>query len=299
MLKLPSDNHQEVQNLIRKYLFEFKDDDLFNCQFLMDVANAAQAENIKEFPTEKQAVYFFEKLISWKIELNENDIFGYSNQAQKQTFGLVSQVLSRSVVPRLPKAAINEESFQKLYDLYIEIDEPAILMAFPYFAVSDEIFVERVESIIKKGFQSIDGNRIAFVSYTILVWRNLQDSDAVNRLIKRFIYYIVSNRIQGLATLLWTANQMYKKEYLSSEDVESLIEILPIIFDSTDYEGIDPYSKESVSISFVRAACVRLARDILNDNSEKNADLLKILEVAKQDALPEVRFAEIEDIEYK
>lgn len=294
LLELPNDNHQEVQNLIRKYLFEFKDDDLFNDQFLMDVANAAQAENIKEFPTEKQAVYFFEKLISWKIELNENDIFGYSNQAQKQTSELVSQVLSRSVVPRLPKAAINEDSFQKLYDLYIEIDEPAILMAFPYFAVSDEIFVERVESIIKKGFQSIDGNRIAFVSYTILVWRDIQDSDVVNRLIKRFIYYIVSNRIQGLAALLWTANQMYKKEYLSSEDVESLIEILPIIFDSTDYEGIDPYSKKSISISFVRAACVRLARDILNYNSEKNAELLKILEIAKQDALPEVRFAEFE-----
>lgn len=295
LLELPNHNHQEVQNLIRKYLFESKDDDLFNWQFLMDVANAAQAENIKEFPTEEQAVYFFEKLVSWRREVNENDIFGYSNQVQKKTSDLVSQVLSRSVIPRLPKEALNEENFQKLCELYVEIDDAEILMAFPYFAVSNEIFVERVENIIKKSFQSIDTNRLACVSYAILVWRDLQDSDAVNRLIKRFIYYIASNRTQGLAALLWTANQMYKKEYLSSEDIESLIEILPIIFDSTDYQRIDSYSKESVSISFTRAACVRLARDILNNAVEKNTELERILEVAKQDPLPEVRFAEATD----
>lgn len=296
LLELPNHNHPEVQNLIRKYLFESKDDDLFNRQFLMDVANAAQAENIKEFPTEEQAVYLFEKLVSWKREINENDIFGDSNQVQKETSELISQVLSRSVVPSLPKEALNEENFQKLYELYVEIDVPEILMAFPYFAVSNEIFVERVENIIKKSFQSIDANRLAYVSYAILAWRDLQDSDAVNRLIKRFIYFIASNRTQGLAALLWTANQMYKKEYLSSEDIESLIEILPIIFDSTDYQRIDSYSKESVSISFTRAACVRLARDILNNAAEKNTELERILEVAKQDPLPEVRFAEATDV---
>lgn len=291
LLELPNHNHQEVQNLIRKYLFESKDDDLFNRELLMDVANAAQIDNIKEFPTKEQAVYFFEKLVSWKKrEINENDIFGYSNQVQKETSELISQVLSRSVVPSLPKEALNEENFQKLCELYIEIDEPEILMAFPYFAVSNEILVERVENIIKKSFQSIDANRLAYVSYAILAWRDLQYSDVVNRLIKRFIYYIASNRMQGLAALLWTANQMYKKEYLSSEDIESLIEILPIIFDSTDYQRINPYSKESVSISFIRAACVKLARDILNNATEKNIELEKMLEVAKQDALPEVRF---------
>ncbi|HDV7285023.1 TPA: hypothetical protein RJ191_001943, partial [Mannheimia haemolytica] len=251
---------------------------------------------IKEYPTEEQAIYFFEKLVSWKEEVNENDIFGYSNQVHKKTSRLVSQVLSYSVIPKMPKNALNEENFQKLCKLYAEIDEPQVLMAFPYFAASNEIFVERVEDIIKKSFQSIDTNRLACVSYAILVWRDLQDSDAVNRLIKRFIYYIASNRTQGLSALLWTANQMYKKEYLSSEDIESLIEILPIIFDSTDYQRIDQYSKESVSISFTRAACVRLAKDILDKATEKNTELEKILEVAKKDALPEVRFAEATDV---
>ncbi|MGR6981884.1 hypothetical protein ACUHGC_11080 [Testudinibacter sp. P27/CKL/0425] len=291
LLELPSHDLEKVQHLIRKYLFEPKDEYLFNWSFLMDVANAAQAENVKEFPTEQQAIYLFDKLVSWKIELDENDFLGYANQVKNETAKLITHVLSCSIVPALPIDSINEENFQKLYSLYIETKKPEILRAFVYFSASDNMFVERVENIIKKSLQSLDANELAHVSYAILVWRDLQNSSVVDGLIKRFIYFIASNRIQGLAQLLWGANQMYKKQYLSSEDIESLIEILPIIFDSSGYERIAPYSKESVSISVVRAACVKLARDILKDYPN-NINLVKILDMAKQDPLPEVRFAE-------
>lgn len=287
-------NSSEVQHLIRQYLFEQDDRNIFNPKFLIDLANASQAESIKEFPTEEQAICLFEKLVAWKKEVDDNDILGHFNQEQNQIAELIGQVLSYSIVPALPKSAFNEENFQKLCVLYAEIGESEVLIAFSYFAASSEIFVDRVGNMIKKKFQSNDANNLANASYALLTWRDLKNCPAVNSLIKRFIYFIVSNRIQGLAALLWTANQMYERKYLSSEDVESLVEILPIIFDSTDYERIEPNSKESISVSFVRAACVRLARDILKDTSEKNTELLKILEIARQDALPEVRFAEFE-----
>lgn len=95
----------------------------------------------------------------------------------------------------------------------------------------------------------------------------------------------------GLTALLWTANQMYNKDYLSESDADSLVEILPVIFDNSDYKNISPSSREAVIASLVRAACVRLARDILSKSQDKNSELLRILENAKQDALPEVRFA--------
>ncbi|MNG20150.1 hypothetical protein D3C84_1043770 [compost metagenome] len=97
----------------------------------------------------------------------------------------------------------------------------------------------------------------------------------------------------GLPALLWTANQMYNKHYLSEGDIESLVEILPVIFDIADYRSISHVSKEAVSISLVRAACVRLARDILINRQGKDSEVLRVLEEAKQDALPEVRFATI------
>jgi len=84
---------------------------------------------------------------------------------------------------------------------------------------------------------------------------------------------------------------MYNKGYLSEGDIESLVEVLPVIFDNTDYRNISLASREVVSVSLLRAACVELARDILNKSQDQNCELLRVLEEARQDALPEVRFA--------
>lgn len=65
-----------------------------------------------------------------------------------------------------------------------------------------------------------------------------------------------------------------------------------MIFDNADYKSISHVSQEAVSISLVRVACVRLARDILvNHQGEGSDELLRVLEEAKRDTLPEVRFA--------
>ncbi len=88
---------------------------------------------------------------------------------------------------------------------------------------------------------------------------------------------------------------MYAKGYLSEDDTESLTDSVPMVFDSADYKGISPFSRESVSISLVRAECARLARTILNKHQNKNNELIRVLEEAKRDALPEVRFAEATD----
>lgn len=296
LLELPNMNSSSVKTLIREYLFEQKKENLFKLNFLMDVVNAALGKNIRELPSKEQAIDYFEKLTSWRLPEKDNDIIGFSKNIDSKMAELISEVLARSIVPALPKEALTQENFQRLCDTYMAINKPEILMAYPYFAASDKVFIERVESLIKKGFQSIEPNKLAYTSYALLTWRELQDSSVINKLIKRLIYMIGSNQKQGLAALLWTANQMYKKDYLSNEDIESLSEILPVIFDSTSYERIPPYNQESVSISLVRAACVRLARDILNKEQNDDVDLKRILEVAKNDPLPEVRFAEITDI---
>lgn len=296
LLKLPNMDSLSVKALVREYLFEQKEENLFKLDFLMDVANAALGKNVKELPSQEQAVNYFEKLTSWRLPEKDDSEIGFSKNINSETAKLISEVLARSIVPALSKEALTEENFQKLCDMHILLDKPEILMAYPYFAVSDENFICRTEELIKKGFQSIEGHKLAYASYALLTWRELQDLPVINKLIKRLIYMISSNQKQGLAPLLWTANQMYKKEYLSGEDIESLSEIIPVIFDSTSYERVSPYNQESVSISLVRAACVRLARDILNKEQNDDVDLKRILEMAKTDPLPEVRFAEITDI---
>src|SRR5690606_9147005 len=234
-----------------------------------------QAKNIKEFPSADQAADYFEQLVIWRPNKDSNDMLGFVQNEERQLTDRVGQVLARSVVPALSSEKLTEENFQKLCAFYSEVEAPEVLIAFPYFAIKDEFFLEQVERLIRQGFQSDDPNKLAYASYALLVWRDQKESQAIDRLILRLIYLIGSSRMTGLSALLWTANQMYCKKYLSDESTVSLVEILPVIFDNAGYRNISPSGRESVSVSFVRAACVRLARDIVNNGENKNDELLR------------------------
>lgn len=291
LLKIPSQNPVSVKSLVRDYLFESKENNLFNQELLASIANAAQSENMKEMPSKDQAIEYFKKLIIWRAKKYNNDILGFSRQKEQQTAKLIAEVLARSVVPMLPLTEFTEDNFQKLYAFYDEVDAPAVLIALTYFAAANENLTEKVEKMLRQGFLSKNANKVAYTSYALLAWRDMNESPIVERLILRLISLIGWNRMIGQQALLWTANQMYCKDYLSPENIESLVEILPVIFDNTEYCDITPSSRESVSVSLVRAACVRLTRDILSKSQNKNGELLRIQEEAMHDSLPEVRFA--------
>lgn len=61
LLELPSPDPSAVKALVRHYLFEEKSSNLFSVELLADIANAAQVEHIKEFPTEEQAVDYLNR----------------------------------------------------------------------------------------------------------------------------------------------------------------------------------------------------------------------------------------------
>ncbi len=291
LLEVPSPDSSAVKTLVRHYLFEEKSPSLFSVELLADIANAAQVEHIKEFPTAEQAVDYFERLVAWRPNKDSSDILGFSQNLEQQTAEMVGKVLARSVVPALPAGVLNKENFQKLLSFSSEIEAPEVLAAFPYFAAANDDFIEPLEEMIRLALQSNETNRSAYASYSLLIWRELKESPVIDNLIVRLVYLIGTNRMPALAALIWTANQMYCKKYLSEDNLEALIETLPVIFDSMDYKNISPSSREAVNASNVRAACVRLARDIVDLEKNKNNELHRVLEEAKKDPLPEVRFA--------
>ena len=103
------------------------------------------------------------------------------------------------------------------------------------------------------------------------------------------IYLIESGRTVGLHSLLWYSGEMLKKNWLSPADVDALADCVPDLFDIADYSGIRPSSREAVTASLIRESCVKLAEDLMNVAPREK--LKAIIEAAKDDALPEVRFA--------
>lgn len=290
---LPSPNRQMTREIVRRFLFEVSGDGLFATLLLTAIANAAEANAIKEFPDANQASDYFNRLTAWRRKQQDNNHFGFSRGEEKNKGELIGEVLAHSVVPSLSKADLIEKNFEKLSSFYKEVGAAYILMAFPYFVVENSDFSERVEKILRTSMLDSDSDKVACSAYALLRWREAQGSPATARLISRLIYSIGSGRIAGLSAQLWTANEMYKRGYLSEVEIESLVEAVPLIFDNADYGSVSHVSREAVSISLLRAACVRLAKFILREGENKSHELLRILEDAKKDALPEVRFAEM------
>lgn len=143
--------------------------------------------------------------------------------------------------------------------------------------------------------QDKEAYKAIYSAYALLKWSDLQaEAPAVIGLSSRLIYLVGSSRmsgLSGLSDLLLIVNKVYGKGILLGGDVEALIEVVPMIFDNSGYKSVSHYSKEAVGISLVRAACVKLAKDLLEKEGAGDEELLRILTEGENDALPEVRFA--------
>lgn len=97
---------------------------------------------------------------------------------------------------------------------------------------------------------------------------------------------------RGLVAVLAMVNKMLNDNWLTANDINNLIENLPELFEKADYMNYEEENEDVIVISSIRAECVKLARDILKQRNEPIPALQNILDKAKNDALPEVRFAE-------
>lgn len=204
---------------------------------------------------------------------------------------MIGEVLAQSVVPSLSNDGYTDKNFQELLSFHLEVDSPETVIAFAYFAAADQRFEYQVEEVMRKGLQHKDSNNVAYASYALLKWTELSGQSGTAKLISTLIYMIGSSRSVGLPALLWTANQMYNKSYLSERDVDELVKTLPVIFDDASYGNVPHASRDAVSISLLRAACVRLTRDVTEKTNIQDEALLRLMEEARNDPLPEVRFA--------
>ncbi len=295
LIKLGGQASNLIRTNIRKYLFEAEGEWIFDPLLLTSISNAAEADGVRELPNEVQACNYFAQLTEWRPKVVESDYSWLSGGENKRILRSIGDALSRSIVPAMPASFLNEENFDRLLAFYAEVGSPQVIMAFVYFAVSDVCFSGRVEKIIRQGLQDKEAYKTIYSAYALLKWSDLQaEASAVIGLSSRLIYLIGSSRmsgLSGLSDLLLIANKIYEKGVLLGGDVEALIEAVPMIFDNSDYKKVSHYSREAVGVSLVRAACIKLAKDLLEKEGAGDEELLRILTEGEGDALPEVRFA--------
>lgn len=219
---------------------------------------------------------------------------GTTNSTRKRLAESIGNALSYAIVPALSSVAKTIERFEQLKAFYEEVEEAFfVIPAFIYFVPINEGIAAPVEKIIRKSLQGRDASEVSYAAIALQKWMELSEatnSPQLSSLISRLIVIIESGRTVGLQQLLWVAGELLKKQRLSDDQVAILIEAIPNVFNAADYTNIDPYSREAISASSIREACVKLANALVRQHPNDSA-LQKLLKESQTDALPEVRFA--------
>lgn len=311
LLLLPAPDAEQVKALVRRHLYEHGEEVLKETQkelrsypsqeihqavmIYAGMANAAANETTRMFPTPEQAIVLFDRLMVFRPQIEkEGFLAATAGSDRKRLIESISNALSYAIAPALSNEAKTAERFEQLKALYKEVDGAFfVIPAFVYFAPISEDIATIVEKIIRKSLQGRDAHEVGYAAVALQKWMGLSEtvkSSHLNRLISRLIAIIESGRTVGLQQLLLVAGDLFKKQWLSDEHVDKLIEAIPSAFNAANYANIEPDSQEAISAFSIREACVKLANTLISKHPNDPA-LNGLLEEAQTDSLPEVRFA--------
>ncbi|MHB8391490.1 MAG: hypothetical protein ACYDBH_18240 [Acidobacteriaceae bacterium] len=293
LLTLPAVDRNEANALISRVLFDAEDALLFTSAHLSGVIGAATCKPNTLLPSSEQAAKCFDRLVSWRPSTEDNDPLGMKSRARRMLIDGIGKALSYSITPCLGPDSVTMQRFEEVLAFYMDVEALPVIIALPYFAALHGDVAAIVEKAIRKGVQGRTAHEVEWSANALYTWKELAAAQKAppppDNLISKVIYLIESGRTVGLHSLLWYAGEMLKNNWLSPADVGVLADCVPDLFDAADYSDIRPSSREAVTISLIRETCVKLASDIMM--VEPRETLRAIIEAAKNDALPEVRFA--------
>jgi hypothetical protein len=310
LLLLPVPDKSRVESLVRQYLYGHSEDVLSGTQKELrrfpspeieqavtvyeGIANAAANKTTNLHPTQVQALALFDQLVAWRPKKEDDDFFGSETSNRKQLIDSIGKALSYAISPALSDEAKTIGRFEQL-KLFCEEIEGAFsaIPALVYFAgIGDEVALA-IERTIQKSLQDRDASKVAYAAIALQKWGefvNAAPPPQLLRLISRFIVIIEAGRTVGLQHLIWLAGELLSKKLLTEAQKIKLVEAIPIVFNAANYANTDPTSREAISASSIRQACVKLTNSLLPLDPGSDG-LQEVLNEAKEDPLPEVRFA--------
>ena len=293
LLTLPAIDRLEANALMSRLLFDAEDALFFTSVHLSGLIGAATSKPNPLLPGSTQAAKCFDRIVSWRPSTEDDDPLGMRSRERKALIVDIGEALSYSITPSLSSDDITMLRFDKAQAFYKDVGALPVIIALPYFTGLNSDIATIVEKAIRKGMQGRTAHEVGWSAHALNKWKELVATRKVppppDNLLSKMIYLIESGRTAGLHSLLWYAGEMLKKNWLSSTDVDTIADCLPDLFDAADYSSIRPNSREAVTASLIRETCVKLAGDVMNVAPREK--LKAMIAAAKDDALPEVRFA--------
>lgn len=286
-------NDEKLSNKIKQRLFEADADEILSVQHLEDIFKSADDDMSTVRPSPEQAYRLFELLCSWRPRRDKNDFFGMELREDNAIAKLIGLVLSNALIPNLPKDFLSADNLECVLSLRKRHNEVILTEGLIYFAAHDPSLADDIKRLIVKELHQDDPSRAMAAAEAINRWRKAVDDGVTENLCSRLIHVAASSQTSALHGILSTLNDLYSEDQLTESQVLSLIEAVPIIFDASEYSH-QKYSLsglDATTVSLTRRECARLAAALILYDSELDHDLQRIIALASEDPLPEVRFS--------
>lgn len=293
LLTLPAPDRQEANSAIARRFFEVAVDSPVTRADLIALAEVSQLKSTPLFPDGNQAMLWFERIVAARPNISVSNQYEFPFQ-KMYWVPHIGRALCHSVLPALPSSEITEQRFDQLMAFYTEAHVLSVVTALPFFARVNDRIKKQVAAEIRKGMRGHSIQKTAWSASALYQWVNLASDGKAplppDNLFIQFGNLIESKLDGGLVALLWTAGDLLAKDWLPNSVVMILEECLPEIFHSVDYNNIESSSDVAeIWASPIRVQCVRLSMELCKKLPEQN--LIDLIEIAKSDPLPEVRFA--------
>ena len=311
LLVLPTDEGIDVQARLRARLFDADLREVMKLQTptgTLEIGTKIEHLNSLTKATEfgltlpaDVAVRIFDEIIVWEQQTTDRqDPFATSfvkgfNDGMRLSAGYL---LTMAVVPAMRAEQRTDQRARNLMAFLTRTRSWTSLGALPLFLPSAQGASDEITLIIRRGLIGAESQHVGSAALAITGWAKLVRDGTVpelpRSLVEQLIATIETCREIGLPAMLNAARTLVKDDFLLGEDLKRLMQTISMIRSEFRYENVEFDTMRAVSVSLVRAECVKLAAALKGCGAD-DGTLQGWIDEAKSDPLPEVRFALIDD----
>ncbi|WP_213779556.1 SIR2 family protein [Caballeronia sp. dw_276] len=265
--------------------------------FIMALQHAAQLD-LK--PKSYEAARMFDEFLAWGPEAapTSSRANAFGSDLGPWIWERSGYIISELLLPAMSEKEKTSERGAALLEAVERNYGWAGIAGLCFFLKSIAGLDKTLARLIMKGFIAPNHKGVSSATSAVQMWAKHEEHVGVSipdNVYNRLVSAIEVAPEHGLNALLRCARVLVKTGRLSLSYAERLEHSLSDLLTQTDYQEVDPLSIRAISVSLVRAECVRLASVLLREVD--GDDTLGIwLSQTKLDSLPEVRFA-LQDFE--
>jgi hypothetical protein len=308
-LQLPTDDGIDVRARLTARLFAPNLSEVMKLPTSVDTAvTGAKVEHLYSIaratgfgltlPTDT-AVRMFDEVVTWEQQAvdRENPFAAPFIKGLNDGMRLAAgHLLTVAVVPAMPADQRTEQRAQNLMAFIRRTRSWTGIGALLYFSSSTPEITGDIISFIRTGLLGVEIQHVANAAQAISAWAKLVRDGTLAELPRMLVEQLIATtetRETGLPAMLGAALVLFKENFLSTEDIQRLVETMSRIRQTARYEDVDLATMEAVSVSLLRAECVKLAV-ALKDRVADNGVLQAWIDESESDPLPEVRFSRMD-----